>query len=174
MGEIITLPDKGYIQKAVDKLAAELKAFKGDRYAMAVKDHVASILTHFCEEDAWFAEVVFKTKHTLSDCCSEIMKGCGNCVSDIDVYRGAVRNYFPNADIEFHMSFTITGDAPTEEEMNRRPKVETPKKKTAAKKPAREAPEKPSQKAPKKPTPHPVPKKPEKPKESGYFQFTLF
>ena len=165
MGEIINLPDRGYIQKATEKLAAELKSFNGDRYATAVKDHVASILTSFCEEDARFAEVVFKTKRTLSDCCNEIMKGCGNCVSDIDVYRGAVRNYFPNADIEFHMSFTITGDAPTEEEMNRRPKVEAPKTKAAAK---------PAKEAPKKPTPPPAPKKPEKPKEPEYFQFTLF
>lgn len=106
---------------AVEKIAAELKAFKGDRYGNAVKNHVASTITHFCEQNERFAEVVYKTKRTLSDCCAEIMKGCGQSISDIDVYRGAVRNYFPNADIDFHMTITLTGDAPTAEEMDRVP-----------------------------------------------------
>lgn len=119
MSEVINFPH--YSRLAVEKIAEELKTFKGDRYAEAVKKHVASTLTHFCEQNERFAEVVYKTKRTLSDCCAEIMKGCGQSISDIDVYRGAVRNYFPNADIDFHMTITINGDAPTVEEMERIP-----------------------------------------------------
>lgn len=131
-------PGVDYQKLAIEKIDQELKDFKGDRYGQAVKDHVASTLRHFCDQDDRFAEVVYKTKRTLSDCCREIMKGCGQHISDIDVYRGAVRNYFPNADIDFHMTITLIGDAPTEEEMNRvseQPKTKE-KKKAEAKKPA--------------------------------------
>lgn len=129
-----------YTKLAVEKIAAELKDFKGDKYGMAVKNHVAATITHFCEQNERFAEVVYKTKRTLSDCCAEIMKGCGTSISDIDVYRGAVRNYFPNADIDFHMTITLTGDAPTVEEMERVPAQKpAPKaeKKSPDKKPAK-------------------------------------
>lgn len=129
-----------YSKLAAEKIAAELKGFKGDRYGMAVKNHVAATITHFCEQNERFAEVVYKTKRTLSDCCAEIMKGCGQSISDIDVYRGAVRNYFPNADIDFHMTITLTGDAPTEEDMSRVPEqkpASKAEKKAADKKPAK-------------------------------------
>lgn len=192
---IITMPQgQSYAKLAVAKLAEELKAFKGDRYGEAVKNHVASTLAHFCEQNERFAEVVYRTKRTLSDCCAEIMKGCGQSISDIDVYRGAVRNYFPNADIEFHMTISINGDAPTEEELNREAAVQKAdkpaKEKAVEKKPAREkkaAPavstakkppvEKPKLAAP-APKPEPKPAKKEKPKvqaqEPEIIQLSLF
>ena len=168
MDTILEMPPREEFKKlAVEKIAEELKSFKGDRYGTAVKEHVAATLTHFCEENARFAEVVYKTKRTLSDCCAEIMKGCGQHISDIDVYRGAVRNYFPNADIDFHMTITINGDAPTAEEMARvpeKPKAPEPKKTT-----------------PTKPTPEPVNDEvteqkpdPKKPKEPEVIQLSLF
>ena len=128
MSEVIQFPAEDYRTLAVHKIAEELNSFKGDRYGEAVKKHVGATLTHFCEENIRFAEVVYKTKRTLSDCVSEIMRGCGQSISDIDVYRGAVRNYFPNADVEFHMTITINGAAPTEEELNREVKKPEPKK----------------------------------------------
>lgn len=168
MSEIIRFdPGEDYQKLAIEKIDQELKDFKGDRYGQAVKDHVASTLRHFCSQDNRFAEVVYKTKRTLSDCCREIMKGCGQHISDIDVYRGAVRNYFPNADIDFHMTITLTGDAPTEEEMNRvaeQPKTKEKKKtapKTADKKPEKkpenqEAPKPAAEEQPKAEVPKPV------------------
>ena len=185
MNNVIDITSKqDYTKLAVEKIAAELKAFKGDRYGMAVKDHVASTLTHFCEQDRRFAEVVYKTKRTLSDCCAEIMKGCGQSISDIDVYRGAVRHYFPNSEIEFHMTISLTGDAPSEEEMNREIKKPEPKKKTE-KKPARAAqPTKPAAAPPErvaqpKPTPAPKPakapkKSKEQPQSSEFIQLSIF
>ena len=106
---------------AVEKIAAELKNFQGGNKEKAVSKFVASTLTHFCGESERFAEVVYRTPRTLSDCCAEVMKACGNAISDIDVYRGAVKHYFPNADVHFQMEIQITGDAPTEEEINRKP-----------------------------------------------------
>ena len=140
MSNLTLTPAPKFSQLAVEKIAGELKEFKGDKYGMAVKNHVAATITHFCEQNERFAEVVYKTKRTLSDCCAEIMKGCGTSISDIDVYRGAVRNYFPNADIDFRMTITLTGDAPTVEEMNRVPEQkQAPKaeKKAQDKKPVK-------------------------------------
>lgn len=141
MEKVIDITSKqSYTQLAVDKIAEELKNFKGDRYGEAVKKHVASTITHFCEQEPRFAEVVYKTKRTLSDCCAEIMKGCGTSISDIDVYRGAVKNYFPNAEVVFTMTITIDGDAPSEEEMNREVRKPEPKQPAKAKQPKPEIP----------------------------------
>lgn len=118
-----TTPESvGISALAVTKIAEELKNFKGGNKETAVSEFVASTLTKFCEENERFAEVVYKTKRTLSNCCAEVMNGCGNAISDIDVYRGAVQSYFPNADIHFLMEITITGDEPSAEELNREPK----------------------------------------------------
>lgn len=191
-----------FTQLAVEKIAAELKEFKGDKYGMAVKNHVAATITHFCEQNERFAEVVYKTKRTLSDCCAEIMKGCGTSISDIDVYRGAVRNYFPNADIDFHMTITLTGDAPTVEEMERLPAQKpAPKaeKKAEGKKPTKAEKAAKAVSAPsattnpqaktgaqtpeyRRPTPPPAPKPAEQPKKKvkgayedpNVIQLTLF
>lgn len=179
MEKVIDITSKqNYTQLAVEKIAEELKTFKGDRYGEAVKKHVASTITHFCEQEPRFAEVVYKTKRTLSDCCAEIMKGCGTSISDIDVYRGAVKNYFPNAEVVFTMTISIDGDALSEDEMNREVRKAEPKK------PAKAAAPKPEKPKAAKPAPAPKPKAaqpvkaPEKPKEKSkapeVIQLTLF
>lgn len=113
--ELVT--QKDFSKLATNKIAKELSEFKGDRYGQAVKSFVASTLTNFCGQSQRFAQVVYETPATLSDCCAEIMKGCGSHISDIDVYRGAVRYYFPNAEIEFTLTIDASGDMPTPEEM---------------------------------------------------------
>lgn len=132
MTEITELP-KNYAALARDRISEELKNFHGGQKEKAVSDEVATMLTHFCEENATFAELIYKTKRTISDCCTAILKGCGDYISDIDVYRGAVRYYFPNADIEFFMEVRINGDAPSLEEMNRVPEKPKPAPKAAPK-----------------------------------------
>ena len=160
---------ENYAALACQKLDEELKSFKGGQKETAVSKHVASTLTHFCEQDVRFAKVVYQTKRTLSDCCAEIMKGCGQHISDIDVYRGAVRNYFPNADVTFHMTISITGEAPSEEEMSRVPKKEEPKKKAEPKKAPQKAPQKAAEEPKQKeaPAPKPTPKPAPTAKETG-------
>ena len=113
--ELVT--QKDFSKLATDKIAKELSEFKGDRYGQAVKSFVASTLTNFCGQSQRFAKVVFETEATLSDCCAEIMKGCGSHISDIDVYRGAVRYYFPNAEVQFTMAIDASGDIPSADEM---------------------------------------------------------
>ena len=114
-----------YSALAAEKISAELKDFSGGQKEKAISKFAAETVTHFCEESAPFAEVVYKTRRTLSDCCAEVMKGTGNYVSDIDVYRGIVRAYFPNADVKFLMNIEINGAAPSEEEMAKAPEKKT-------------------------------------------------
>ncbi len=154
-----------YPALAAEKIAAELKSFTGGSKEKAVSKFAAETVNHFCEESAQFAQVVYKTRRTLSDCCAEVMKGAGNYVSDIDVYRGIVRAYFPNADVKFLMNIEINGAAPSEDEMNKLP--EKPKPKPAKKKPVEKAA------APAKPVPaKPTPKK--KSPQPEMIQLTLF
>lgn len=168
MENIVNIQDHqapDYPALAAEKIAAELKSFTGGNKEKAVSKFAAETLTHFCEESPQFAEVVYKTKRTLSDCCAEVMKGTGNYVSDIDVYRGIVRAYFPNADVRFLMNIEINGAAPSEEEMNKLP--EKPKSKPVSKKPAEKAAA----------SPKPVPSKPapkKKPEQPEVIQLSLF
>ncbi|MEY8312797.1 Cas9 inhibitor AcrIIA9 family protein [Oscillospiraceae bacterium 42-9] len=158
--KIITLNDyqpENYQAQAVEKIAAELKNFAGGQKEVCISKSAAAQVTHFCEESPVFAEVVYKTKRTLSDCCAEVLKGCGTSISDIDVYRGLVKAYFPNADVEFLMNISINGSAPSEEEMAKEPKK--PASKPMAAKTARKTAE---------------PKKPAPPAQPEIIQLSLF
>lgn len=157
-----------YPALAAEKIAAELKDFSGGQKEKAVSKFAAETVTHFCQESAQFAQVVCKTRRTLSDCCAQVMKGTGNYVSDIDVYRGIVRAYFPNADVKFLMNIEINGAAPSEEEMAKPPEKPKPKSKPKSK----PIPKKPAEKAAALAPPKPVPRK--KPQEPDMIQLTLF
>lgn len=113
---------KDFKRLAIEKIDRELKEFKGDKYGKAVYTYVANVLRDFCQQNERFAEVVYKTKRSLSDCCAEIMKGCGSHISDIEVYRRATKMYFPNSEIEGVMRIVITGDAPDEKYLEKEPK----------------------------------------------------
>lgn len=147
---------------AVEKIATELKSFTGGQKEKCVSTHVAAEITHFCEESPEFAEVVYKTKRTLSDCCTEVLKGVGNHISDIDVYRGIAKAYFPNADVRFLMNIEINGAAPSKDEMARVPE----KPKPSQPKPAPKVAPKPTEKVAAPATP--------KPAEPEIIQLSLF
>lgn len=99
-------------EQAIEKLNNELKNFKSsDKYANAVKKEVATTLKMFCEQDEEFAQAIVQTDKTLSDCCTEIMKGTKNSVSDIEVYKKAVNFYFAGADIKMTMEIDLIGSA---------------------------------------------------------------
>ncbi|TCX51968.1 MULTISPECIES: Cas9 inhibitor AcrIIA9 family protein [unclassified Dehalobacter] len=172
INNVIEMPER-FPEAAVAKIAQELKDFKGDNKATAVSKFVASTLTHFCEENDRFAEVVYKTSRTLSDCCAEIMAGVGTHVSDIDVYRGAVRSYFPNADISFKMNILVNGDVPDDEYLKRKPeKKAQPAKK--AKEPVEKKDKPSAPPAPKKETPAPKKPEPKAEKKPELIQLSLF
>lgn len=121
---------KDYKTLAIEKLEKESKEFKGDKYGNAVHTYVANSLRDFCNQNETFAKVFYKTKRSFSDCVKEIMKGCGNAISDIEVYRRATKFYFPNSEVEFLMKITVT-EEPDEKYINKEP----PKEKTASQEP---------------------------------------
>lgn len=101
-----------YAELASQKLDDEIESFKGNFKEEAIYRHVAETLRAFCEEDERFAEVVYKTKRTLSDCCRFILKDVGEACSDIHVYREATKFYFPAAEVKFIMEVSIDGPMP--------------------------------------------------------------
>jgi hypothetical protein len=150
---------------ASKKIAAELKSFNGGTREKVVSSFVASTLTHFCEGSERFAKAVIATTRTLSDTCAEVMAEHPGNVSDIDVYRGAVKAYFPNAEVIFRMEISITGDDPTEDDLTREPKKKVPapkpqKEKNESEKPKAKPPAKPPIKPPVKPAKEVKPAKP--------------
>ena len=92
---------------AVKKIDEELKSFKGDSKPKAVSSAVAIALKDFANQEPEFAEAIYQSDKTLSDCCTEIMKGVGQSISDIEVYKKAVGFYFPGADISFSMKIKV-------------------------------------------------------------------
>ena len=157
------------ITLATEKIKAEFSNFTGDTKAKAVSSYVSTIIQDFCKQDERFAEVVYKFKRTLSDCCKDVMHGVGSHISDIDVYRGAVKFYFPNSEISMNMSIQITGEAPSNEEIEKAP--EPPKvKKIKTEKPAKKAEKKKAAPTPAKPKEKPAAKK----EDNGFIQLSLF
>lgn len=148
---------------AIEKIDKELKEFKGDKYGQAVHTYVANALREFCAKSDRFAEVLYKTKRSMSDCVKEIMKGCGQHISDIEVYRRAARFYFPNSEVDFVMTITTSGDAPDETYIRKEPLKEEPPKPKKESKP-KELPKKPEK-------PNPAQKKK---KEAEVIQLSLF
>lgn len=99
------------IQKAIEKLNAENKSFKGDRYASVMRSDVLKALINFCEQDEEFAQAVVQNDKTFTDCMKEVGKDCGAGISDLEAYKKAVRFYFPGADIRFTMEIDLIGAA---------------------------------------------------------------
>lgn len=105
--------------KAIDKIKKETENFKGSRYAEAVHQEVSETLINFCEKNTQLANVIAKTKRTLSDCCEECVKEVKNGkLSDLEVYKRAVGFYFPNSKVSMIMAVQL-GEAPDEEYINK-------------------------------------------------------
>lgn len=132
-----TLPNNSadIISQAVEKIKNETSEFNGGIKERVIHTYVGNTLIGFCEQDTRFAEVLLKTKRTISDCCKYCLEGVTQSISDIDVYRRAVQFYFPNSEISMNMTIT-TGDIPDEEYINKKseqPEFQNKSKKSASK-----------------------------------------
>ena len=105
--------DKDFKVLAVERINKEQKDFKGDKYGNAVYTYVANSLRDFCNQDERFAEAVVKSNRGFEECIKSIMKGCGNAISDIEVYRRAAKFFFPDSEVSFIMTIKL-GEFPTE------------------------------------------------------------
>lgn len=103
-------------EHAKAKLQEELEQFKGEKKEQAVKKAVYETLSGFCNEE-FFAQAVWDSAKTLSDCCEAIMQKTGSSISDLDAYKAAVKFYLPEADVKFKMEITM-GATPEKENAN--------------------------------------------------------
>ena len=100
---------RGAAAKACEKLRGEAEAAKGlSRYASAVKSYVTDALCSFCEQKEEFSRAVLDSDKNIKDCLEEIMKNCGNSISDFEVYRRACAFYFPGSTIRFRMEILMS------------------------------------------------------------------
>lgn len=106
-----------WAQQALEKLRAEYKSGKYDRYAGAMKNDVHRALESFCKQDAEFAQAVVQGG-TFEDCMKAVAKDCGSSISDLEAYRKAVQFYFPGADVRFNMSIDLCGSVSSEDGEN--------------------------------------------------------
>ena len=97
-------------EKAIAKLASELEAAKKskDRHVSAVADAVRDALAGFINQSEEFARAVAQSDKKLADVCASAMKGVGTSISDIEVYRRVVSEYFPGAQVDCVMTVRMS------------------------------------------------------------------
>lgn len=71
---------------------------------------VADALSKFCTQEPEFKQAVLQSGKTFQDCLDSVVKGIGRSISDLDVYRRAVKFYFSTATVHFHMMIDMSGD----------------------------------------------------------------
>lgn len=95
--------------KAIEKLRAGEKAFKGDRKAMFMKSAVCEALISFCKQNEEFADAVLVEDKTFEGAMKAVVAAVkGNAISDIDAYRAAVSYFFQGAVIDFVMNIRMS------------------------------------------------------------------
>lgn len=77
----------------------------------------AKALKEFCRQEPEFEQAIEQSDKTFQACLDHIARKCAGekGVSDLDVFRAAVKFYFPTADIRFRMEIDLcaeTGAAP--------------------------------------------------------------
>ena len=97
-------------EKALEKLEAERAAARYDKYAQIMKDRVFETLADFCRQDEEFAQAVAQGG-TFEECMKAVAQKCGTGIPDLEAFRRAARFYFPGAEVRFHMTIDLTGDA---------------------------------------------------------------
>lgn len=102
--------------KAIKRIRDESKQGKYDRYGNAVKASVLEALEDFIGQDEEFAQAIVEKNGSFEGCIAAVVKGCGSCISDIEVYRRAVGYYFPGATVSFKMEIDLIGSAAEEVE----------------------------------------------------------
>lgn len=95
-------------KQAIEKIKAELKAYKGDKYGNAMKDYIAGILEDFCNQNEEFAQAVAQGG-SFADCMKAVAgKVKGGSISDLDACRAAGEFYFPGSVVEFRMEIHMS------------------------------------------------------------------
>lgn len=94
----------------VKKLKNELEETKktGGQRAKAIAQAVHDALAVFCEQQPEFEQAVEQSGKSLREVCEACVKGVGTSISDLEVYRRAVAEYFPGAVVECVMTIRMS------------------------------------------------------------------
>lgn len=103
-----------WAKQAAQKLEAEKKAGKYNKYAQIMKERVCETLKFFCRQDREFAQAVVQGG-TFENCMKAVAAdartfGDGHGIPDPEAFRRAVRFYFPGADVTYHMTINLCAD----------------------------------------------------------------
>lgn len=89
-----------------EKFISDMKSAKLTKKGSAVSGAVTAALEDFCRQNREFEQAVLQGG-SLAECVEHTVKGCGNSISDIEVYRRAVEFYFPTAKIQMTMTLDL-------------------------------------------------------------------
>lgn len=92
---------------AKEKIKTELSGVKLSPKAKAVAGAVEEALCLFCDQNAEFAQAVEQSGRTAAQCVESAVEGCGNSISDFDLYSRAVSFYFEGATVHFNMTIDL-------------------------------------------------------------------
>ena len=94
---------------ALEKLEREYKEGKYDRYGTAMKSAVKDALAEFCRQDEEFAQAVVQGE-SFEECMKAVVKNCGQCISDLEVFKRAAAFYFKGSTVRFRMEICLTAE----------------------------------------------------------------
>lgn len=78
------------------------------RIADVIRQPVADALKQFIRDPGFADAVIAKGENGFSDCLTEVIKGVGASLSDIEAYRRAANYFFPGCGISFRMEIDLT------------------------------------------------------------------
>lgn len=95
------------LKNVEEKLKKELGEAKLDQKAKVIISYVKEVLLNFSKQESEFAQAIIESNKTLGECCTEILKGIGSSISDLEVCKKAAQFYFSGADISFEMKIDL-------------------------------------------------------------------
>ena len=82
---------------------------KGQRQK-AIASETAAALISFCEQEPEFEQAVEQSEAEFQNCLDDIVADVGSSISDIEVFRKAVKFYFSTATVSFIMQIDLAGN----------------------------------------------------------------
>lgn len=95
--------------RLIDEGVKQIKP--ASRVADVIRQPVADALKQFVRDPEFADAVVAKGENGFSDCLTEIVKGVGASLSDIETYRRAANFFFPGCGVSFRMEIDLTAAA---------------------------------------------------------------
>lgn len=95
--------------RLIDEGVKQIKP--ASRVADVIRQPVADALKQFVRDPEFADAVVAKGENGFSECLTEIVKGVGASLSDIETYRRAANFFFPGCGVSFRMEIDLTAAA---------------------------------------------------------------